>query len=164
MSKGADAERTLKLPRRDAALADAQRFAALAVTYCTPECQEAVTLAVCELGENLIKYSGNQDELHAGTIGVSCDGDRVRVRAVNQVTSVEDAQRVRELVAQIAGSGIAVRDLYRARLQQLFDNPDAPRAQLGLLRMAFEGGFRLSCSFDHSQLQIVAERACASAP
>ncbi|HTQ07730.1 MAG TPA: DUF6272 family protein [Polyangiaceae bacterium] len=163
MRKGAEAERTLKLARKHAALEDAQRFAALAVTYCTPECREAVTLAVCELGENLIKYSGNQDELHAGTIGVSCDGDSVRVRAINQVTSVEDAQRVRELVEKITRSGVAVRDLYRARLQQLFDNPNAPRTQLGLLRMAFEGGFRLSCSFDHSELQIVAERTCAGA-
>jgi len=164
VSKAAEAEHTLKLARREAAIEDAQRFAALAVSYCTPECREAVTLAVCELGENLIKYSGNTDEPHAGTIAVSCDGDNVRVRAVNQVSSVEDAQRVRELVAQITGSGVAVRDLYRARLKQLFDNPEAPRAQLGLLRMAFEGGFRLSCSFDHSELQIVAERACAGAP
>lgn len=163
MSKGPEAERTLRLARRGAAIADAQRFAASAVTYCTPECREAVTLAVCELGENLIKYGGSKDDGDAGTIGVSCDGDRVRVRAVNQVTSAEDAQRVRELVAQISGSGVAVADLYRARMQELFENPELPRAQLGLLRMAFEGGFRLSCSFDHSQLQIVAERACAGA-
>jgi hypothetical protein len=162
VKKGHEPEHTLTLERRDAALADAQRFAALAVTTCTPECREAVTLAVCELGENLIKYSGNKDQTHAGTIGVSCDGSKVRVRAVNQVTSLEDAKRVSELVAQISGSGIDVRDLYRARLQQLFEHPELPRTQLGLLRMAFEGGFRLSCSFAHSELSIVAERACSA--
>jgi len=158
------AERTLKLARRGAAIEDAQRFAALAVSYCTPECREAVTLAVCELGENLIKYSSGGDELEAGTIGVSVEGDRVRVRATNRVTSLEDARRVSEIVAQISGSGATVRELYRARLQELFANPSLPRAQLGLLRMAFEGGFRLSCSFDQSQLQIIAERACAGSP
>jgi hypothetical protein len=158
------AERTLKLAKRGAAIEDAQRFAALAVSYCTDECREAVTLAVCELGENLLKYGGGSDDLHAGTIGVSVEGDRVRVRATNRVSSQEDARRVSEIVAQISGSGAAVRDLYRARLQELFANPSLPRAQLGLLRMAFEGGFRLSCSIEQSQLHIIAERACAGTP
>jgi hypothetical protein len=54
-----------------------------------------------------------------------------------------------------------VRELYRARLQQLFEHPELPRAQLGLLRTAFEGGFRLTCSYERCELQIVAERTCA---
>jgi hypothetical protein len=49
-------------------------------------------------------------------------------------------------------------DLYRARLRELFENPSLPKAQLGLLRVAFEGGFRLSYSFAPPQLEIVAER------
>jgi hypothetical protein len=158
-------ERTLNLPRRSStAVEDAQKFAALAVHYCTPECQEAVTLAVCELGENLIKYGGDKDDTYAGTIGVAIEGDKVRVRAVNRVASPEDVRRVREIVGKLSGSGAEVRELYRARLQELFANPDLPRAQLGLLRMAFEGGFRLSCSFSPPELQIIAERACAGAP
>ncbi len=161
MSAGPVSERTLTLPRRSAAVEDARRFAELAVSCCTPECREAVTLAVCELGENLIKYSDGPDELDAGTIGVSIDGDRVRIRAVNHVTSTEDARRVTEIVAQITGSD--VKELYRARLQELFANPSLPRAQLGLLRMAFEGGFRLSCSVAGPELQIVAERSCSGA-
>jgi hypothetical protein len=152
------AERTLRLPRQEAAVEDARRFAELAVSYCTPECREAVTLAVCELGENLIKYSASPDELDVGTIGVSIEEGQVRVRAVNRVVCHEDAQRVRELVAQITSSDI--KELYRARLQELFRNPSLPRAQLGLLRMAFEGGFRLSCSIAGPELSIVAERAC----
>jgi hypothetical protein len=164
VSAATQGERTLTLARRGAAIEDAQRFAANAVSYCTPECREAVTLAVCELGENVIKYGGSGDESDAGTIGVSVEGDRVRVRAVNRVSSEEDARRVREIVAEIGASGAAVRDLYRARLLELFNDPSSPRTQLGLLRMAFEGGFRLSCSFEHSELSIVAERACAGAP
>jgi hypothetical protein len=161
VSVAPQAEQTLKLPRREAAVEDARRFAELAVTSCTPECREAVTLAVCELGENLIKYSGSADELNVGTIGVSIEAGQVRVRAVNRVTSAEDAKRVTEIVEKITVSDI--KELYRARLQELFANPSLPRAQLGLLRMAFEGGFRLSCSFEAPQLQIVAERACTGA-
>ena len=164
MSHAAQAERTLKVARQVAALEDAQRFAEHAVSYCTPECREAVTLAVCELGENLLKYGGNDNELEAGTIGVSVEDDTVRVRAINRVNSEEDARRVRELLLQIEASAVGVRELYCARLQQLFDHPELPRAQLGLLRMAFEGGFRLTCSYERSELQIVAERTCAGAP
>lgn len=161
MSAAPQAERTLNLSRHEAAVEDARRFAELAVSSCTPECREAVTLAVCELGENLLKYSGSPDELSAGTIGVSVEGDCVRVRAINRVSSREDAEAVSEIVQKITVSDI--KELYRARLQELFANPSLPRAQLGLLRMAFEGGFRLSCVFEASQLQIIAERACTGA-
>lgn len=161
MSGAPQAEHTLNLSRHQAAVEDARRFAELAVSYCTPECREAVTLAVCELGENLLKYSSSADELSAGTIGVSVEGDRVRVRAVNRVSSKEDADAVSEIVQKMTVSDI--KELYRARLQELFANPSLPRAQLGLLRMAFEGGFRLSCVFESSELQIIAERACTGA-
>ena len=156
MSAG-EAERTLELPRESNAVEDARRFAERLAAVCTPECREAVTLAVCELGENLIKYSASGDP-HAGTIAVSIEHDRVRIRATNRVSSPEDAEAVAALVAKIAGSDSA--ELYRARLAELFQDPSLPRTQLGLLRMAFEGGFRLSCSLDGPELQIVAERAC----
>ena len=158
--EGAGDERTLRIARRYDAVDDARRFAEKAVSSCTPECREAVRLAVCELGENLIKYAEQNDATEAGTIGVSIDGPVVRVRAVNRVSSPSDAERVAEIVTQISRSGDGVRELYRARLIQLFQNPTLPRAQLGLLRMVFEGGFRLSCTFHAPELQILAERAC----
>jgi hypothetical protein len=164
VTSAAPTEHTLNMPRRSDAVEDAQKFAASAVDYCTPECREAVTLAVCELGENLIKYGGNDAEAYAGTIGVVVDGDTVRVVAKNRVSSADDAARVRAIVEQISGSGADIRNLYRARLHELFLNPSLPRAELGLLRMAFEGGFHLSCSFEPPELEIVAERACAGTP
>lgn len=156
----AGTERTLELARQGNPVDDALRFAEHALTYCTPECREAVALAVCELGENLIKYGENDGTLHAGTIGVSVEGRQVRVRAVNRVTSLDDARRVAELVSQVGGAEASVQELYRSRLLELFSNPSQPRTQLGLLRMAFEGGFRLSCTFDAPELQIIAERTC----
>jgi hypothetical protein len=153
----AESERTLELSRQSSAVDDARRFAEHLVGVCTPECREAVTLAVCELGENLVKYSA-RDAPHAGTIGVSIDGARVRVRAKNRVCSPEDAAAVAAIVTRITHSDI--QELYRARLAELFANPDLPRAQLGLLRLAFEGGFQLSCSVQGHELQIVAERPC----
>ena len=153
-------ERTLHIARDDNAVDDARKFAQLAVSYCTPECREAVSLAVCELGENLIKYAEKSGTAEAGTIGVSIDGPTVRVRAVNRVSSVSDAERVAEIVAQLARAGERVGELYRLRLKELFQDPTLPRAQLGLLRMVFEGGFRLTCTFQAPELQILAERSC----
>jgi len=153
-------ERTLRLVPKDSAVDDARRFAELAVSYCSPECQEAVSLAVCELGENVVKYGARGADAHAGTIGVGIDGDTIRIRATNRVGAPDDARRVADLISQISRKGADVRDLYRDRLKELFTNPELPRTQLGLLRMAFEGGFQLSCSVRGAELEITAERAC----
>jgi hypothetical protein len=157
---GSQAERTLRLIPRDSAVDDARRFAELAVSYCSPECREAVSLAVCELGENVVKYGACGADAHAGTIGVGIDGDTIRIRATNRVTAADDAHKVAELISRISQRGTDVRDLYRNRLKELFSNPTLPRTQLGLLRMAFEGGFRLSCNVRGAELEITAERAC----
>lgn len=154
------AERTLRLVPVDSAVDDARRFAEHAVSYCSPECREAVSLAVCELGENVVKYGVRGTEAHAGTIGVGIDGDTIRIRATNRVGAQDDARKVAELIARISQKGADVRDLYRNRLKELFTNPALPRAQLGLLRTAFEGGFRLSCNVRGAELEITAECAC----
>jgi hypothetical protein len=154
------AERTLRLLPQDSAVEDARRFAERAVMDCSPECREAVSLAVCELGENVVKYGARGTDPHAGTIGVGIQGDTIRIRATNRVGAAADARKVSELIASISRKGADVRDLYRDRLKELFSDPALPRAQLGLLRTAFEGGFRLSCSVRGAELEITAERAC----
>jgi hypothetical protein len=157
---GGQAERTMRLAPQGSAIDDARRFAELAASYCSPECREAVSLAVCELGENLVKYGAPGSDAHAGTIGVGIDGDTIRIRATNRVGVPDDAKKVADLISRISQRGADVRDLYRNRMKELFTNPDLPRTQLGLLRMAFEGGFRLSCSVRGAELEITAERAC----
>jgi hypothetical protein len=159
-SGGSQAERTLRLAPQDSAVEDARRFAEHAVSYCSPECREAVSLAVCELGENVVKYGARGFDAHAGTIGVGIDGDTIRVRATNRVGAPDDAKKVADLISRISQKGADVKDLYRNRLKELFSNPGLPRTQLGLLRMAFEGGFHLSCSVRGAELEITAERAC----
>jgi hypothetical protein len=153
-------ERTLRIVPKDSAIEDARRFAELSASYCSPECREAVSLAVCELGENVVKYGAPDADQHAGTIGVGIDGDTIRIRATNRVGALDDARKVADLIARISRKGADVRDLYRRRLKELFTNPGLPRTQLGLLRMAFEGGFRLSCNVRGAELEITAERAC----
>jgi hypothetical protein len=153
--------RTLKFVPTDRGVEDVVRFAELAVTGCSRACREAVTLAACELAENAGKYGIPNPDPRASTLSVDSEGDVIRISVTNAVASREDAQRVTALVARIASSP-SVADLYRERLNQLFADSSAPRTQLGLLRLAFEGGFRLSASFQFPLLRIVAERPCQS--
>src|SRR5262249_49711317 len=144
-------ERTWKLRRERNAVNEARRFAELAVTYCDDESKQAIAMAVSEFAENLLKYSATTGDPNAGTIAIGVEQDVVRVRATNTVVSHEDALRVQDAVKKIASSP-NVMDLYRGRLRELFENPNLPRAQLGLLRVAFEGGFKLSCAFEAPHL------------
>lgn len=159
---GADhiAERTCNVRREQKAIDEAKRFAELALSYCNAGCRQAATMAVSEFAENLVKYSAEDSSAGAGTIAIGVVEDKLRVRAVNSVSSTADARRVQEMLARISNSN--VKELYRTRLAELFKNPGLPRAQLGLLRVAFEGGFRLSCVFEPPRLMIVAERPCGS--
>jgi hypothetical protein len=153
--------RTLKFVPTDHGVEDVVRFAELAVTTCSRTCRDAVTLAACELAENAAKYGVASPDPRAGTLSVDSQRNVIRVSVTNAVASREDALRVTALVTRIAASP-SVADLYRERLQQLFADSSAPRTQLGLLRLAFEGGFRLSASFQAPLLQVVAERPCES--
>jgi hypothetical protein len=156
-------ERTLKIAHTQQAVADAMRFAELAVTFCDTACREAVVLAASELAENLAKYGTQHHDPRAGTISVSVAGNVARIRATNAVASPDDARSVLNIVRRISAQSSNVAELYRQRLRELFDRPETQRAQLGLLRLAFEGGLRVSASFDPPLLEIVAERACRSA-
>jgi anti-sigma regulatory factor (Ser/Thr protein kinase) len=140
---------------------DARRFAELVVGSCDPACREATTMAVGELAENLVKYGAQGAEANAGTIAIRVERDRVRIRAESAVMCHEDARCVVETIARIRATSNVI-ELYRARLQELFENPSLPRAQLGLLRVASEGGFRLSCTYAAPSLEIAAERPCGA--
>jgi hypothetical protein len=160
-TEGHLAERTCKIGNEQRSVDDAMRFAELALTYCERACREAVAMAVSEFAENLVKYGALDPFRSAGTISLRMDGHQVRIRVSNNVQSHEDAETVLRMIAKISASANPM-DLYRARLRELFENPGLPRAQLGLLRIAFEGGFRLSCSYVFPVLEIVAERPCRS--
>ena len=152
------AELSLKLLHGGKAVEDAKRLAELAVT-CDIQCRQAAAMAAWELAENLLKYGEADPSQAAGTIAISVDKDSVRVRTTNTVHSPNDARHVQETVSRISNSPSA-RDLYRERLTELFRDPSQQRAQLGLLRIAFEGRFKLSCTFEPPLLEIVAERSC----
>jgi hypothetical protein len=154
-----DAGRTMQVSRDGGSVGRATRFAELAVTACDDACREATAMAVAELTENIVKYSAPAAP-YAGAIAIESPPGLLRIRATTEVvSSTDEAQRAVEAVAQIARAP-NVADLYRRRLAALFEDPSLPRTQLGLLRIAFEGGFKLTCTQKGRRLEIVAERPC----
>lgn len=157
------AERIWQLPTRSKSVDDAKRFAELAVAYCDAACREATAMAVSEFAENLVKYGTADATLKPATIAISVHDKLIRIRCRNAAQTETDARHVVKTISKIAAAPSAM-ELYRNRLKELFDNPGLSRAQLGLLRVAFEGGFRLSCKYEPPYIEIVAERTCANSP
>lgn len=139
--------------RRD--VARARAFAERLMAQCSPACREAVTMAVQEFAENLAKYGAW--DTPAGTIALRLTGDAVRIRVRNFVRTAEDGEQARQMIEEI-NAAADVRVLYSLRQSELRDDPTLPRGRLGLLRIALEGGFRLSCCYEHPILEIVAVR------
>ena len=155
-SGGRKPEREMQVLRDPGAIEEAGRFASLAVGDCEDECRLATVLVVSELAENMVKYSAPAPDRGAGTIAIDVEADLVRVRATNVVGSDDDGRHVVDAVSRLSAAD--ARELYRNRMRELFGDPGLPRARLGLIRVAFEGGFSLSCSYRASVLEIVAER------
>lgn len=153
-------ERVYRVAGEQQSIDGARRFAEQALGASDSACREAVAMAVVEFAENLAKYGTSEQE---GTIAIHVGDTGVRIRVKNIARSREDAERVMEIVKEI-GSAPNVRELYRIRQQELFLDPSLPRVRLGLLRVAFEGGFRLSCSYVPPALEITAERPSESHP
>jgi hypothetical protein len=152
-------DRTLKVVAgQDASVAT--RWIEPAAGCGDPTCLEALALAASELAENILKYGVEHADPRAGTISVSVEGNLARLCATNAVTSAEDVRVVRDIVDRLSLPASDAAALYAERLRELFAHPSLPRAGLGLLRLAFEGGFRLRASFEDPLLQIVAERTC----
>jgi hypothetical protein len=142
--------------RRQEGVDDARSFAEFSLVFCRNRCREAATMVMTELAENMIKYSDSSSTF-AGTIALAIEGNRVRITASNEVASPTDGERVVQALARIAAAD-DLEAMYQARLVALFESPRLPQAQLGLLRAAYEGGFRLSCRYEPPLLTVIAHR------
>lgn len=154
-------ERTWTLNRIDDAIEDAQRFASRALETCDAESQRAVTMAVIEFTQNLVKYGARGVGSTPSTIEIAVASDRIQLRVTNDVLTTLDAQYVQSTVAELQACS-SVDELFQSRARALLADPDVSRTRLGLLRVAYEGRFRLTCSFEPPRLQIIAERSCRS--
>jgi len=116
-------------------------------------------MASWELAENIIKYGLAGADGIAGTVTIALWRDKTVIRTAN---NAEWEGRAHEVVSTITrvSSATSVRELYIQRLQQLVTGEGLAHTRLGLLRVAYEGGFRLSYAHDAPRLEIAAARSC----
>ena len=114
-------------------------------------------MVASELAENVIKYGEALEGDDGGYVSIVPDSDSITIRTVNGVSSPARAAAVMDRIAAIQAA-TDVGELYASRMQQMLLNPSDVESQVGLLRIAYEGNFRLSCSYEGRVLVITAER------
>lgn len=118
------------------------------------ELRSAAGMAALELAENVLKHG---DDTGCGLVTLSLQDGEVVISTQNRVDSPQEARAVRDRIERIRTQG--ARELYVARMVQMMEEPNAAGSGLGLLRIAYEGSFRLTCELLGNQLRISARRS-----
>jgi hypothetical protein len=117
------------------------------------EFREAATMAGLELAENVIKHGS---DISIGSVTVSVRAGEVVIATQNQVASTQRAAAVCARIQEIADRG--AREMYMTRMLELMQQPSGQGSGLGLLRVAYEGEFKLSGEVLGDRLCIYARR------
>jgi hypothetical protein len=123
------------------------------------EVRNAATMTALELAENVLKHGAGAG---SGLVTMKEEGGEVVISTQNRVRSMQTAQAVRQRIQQITEKG--ARELYVARMLEIMEQPNGRESGLGLLRIAYEGSFRLSCEILGDRLHIQARRRLNALP
>lgn len=115
--------------------------------------RSAATMTALELAENVLKHGADAG---SGLVTMREVNGEVVISTENRVGSGRGAEAVRARIRDITEKG--ARELYIARMLELMQQPDSHESGLGLLRIAYEGAFRLSCEVLGDRLHIYARR------
>jgi hypothetical protein len=131
--------------------------ATAALEKASDDVREAAVMVASELAENLVKYGQPLEGEDSGKISIEV-ADGVLTITSDNGTSPEAAGKVLALVHAIMESP-DVQALYVERLTNMATTPGDSASELGLLRIAFEGGFTLTADYQEPRLRIRAKRA-----
>ncbi|MET0592881.1 MAG: hypothetical protein ABW133_09290 [Polyangiaceae bacterium] len=152
-------EQTWDLTRGSDGLDVMRREVELYRGFCHAACREATTMAAWELAENVSKYGLDDGHGFVGQVTIRLAGAAAFIRTSNGSNAKGSPDDAIAAIDRIA-SARNLADLYRQRLRELFDDSDHTHTRLGLLRVTYEAGFRLTHRYDASILEIVAQRRC----
>jgi hypothetical protein len=150
-------EQRLRLPLSWGFIGRVRATVAEVLLCYSPDIRDAAVMVASELAENVIKYGEALDGDDGGYVSIVPGEDSITIKTVNGVSSPARAAAVMDRIAAIQASD-DVGALYASRMQQMLLNPSDVESQVGLLRIAYEGNFRLSCSYEARVLVIAAER------
>lgn len=118
---------------------------------------DAIMMCVSELIENAVKYGSAVSESVNIDFNMNWDENTVKIQVSNGVQSDKDAKNIIDRIEKIKMSNDPAK-LYVDRLMELLENPRQGASQLGLYRIAYEGGFKINYSYKDQVLTIFAEK------
>ena len=125
----------------------------------TEDLRTAATMTALELAENVLKHGADPG---SGTVMMSEENGEIVISTQNRVHSPQTAQAVRQRIERIHEKG--AREMYVTRMLEIMQQPGSSESGLGLLRIAYEGAFRLSCEVLGDRLHIQARRRANALP
>jgi hypothetical protein len=137
---------------------DCRRRVAKSFGYLECEVEEALTIAVAELAENVIKY-GVLEGKEPAYVMIRVTPNGIQVRSENAVRSDYDARLACRLVAKVTAEtqGRDATLVYADAIARTLSGSRSHSRQ-GFYRMAAVGGFQLRAERDGKRLTIIGER------
>lgn len=115
----------------------------------------ATKMTASELVENAIKYGDFTD---GSTIHFDLyQEDGIIVKVANRTLNTRHIDTVRRNIEKISHAS-DLKELYVKRLQELMDGTQYGESMLGLYRIAYEGAFNLSWTYENGVLTVIAKR------
>lgn len=118
---------------------------------------DAIRMATGELAENVVKF-GEQVGGVTGQVTISRTAEEVEIRTANRVTDTNRAHAFSERLRKIEENG-DLQTQFADRIAAIVDGPEDQSTALGLLRIAYEGLFKLSCTYADRTMTVVAARS-----
>ena len=119
--------------------------------------RDAAIMVASELTENIVKYGAPLDGESVGFISFEIQDDSFTIASHNAVAHDNNLDAVETILTQIEKSDNP-RELSLARLRELIEGKIEGPSQLGLLRVATDGGCSIDHSYNDAVLTIVAQR------
>lgn len=117
---------------------------------------QAVRMACTELIENVVKYADFGGEGEGPFLLIGKKEGKIFIRTNNRVRQPEDAANAIDHINKTNAS-VDHKELYVNRLRDMRRKRSAYGAQLGIYRIAYEGGFTLSYAINQDRLAVIAE-------
>ena len=118
--------------------------------------RDAVGMTMSELLENAMKYGESVAGMSGASFTLTVTDDEIRIEVKNGIAAPEPLALLRSSIDAIAKAPDK-EALYVERLQEILEHPSAG-GRLGLFRVAYEGGFDLSCRHDDPIVTVMARR------
>ena len=93
-----------------------------------------------------------------GRVVISRTDEAVEIRTANRLSDTTRAKALTDRLQKIEETG-DLETQFAARMAEIMDGPAEQSTALGLLRIAYEGLFKLSCTYANATMTVVAARS-----